>query len=388
MIIRQSRPEAVPRNILLLSIACSCIVCASTAHADAGTPLMWVGFLHLTLGNLVIGIVEGILVWRLLHSRLARAIPWMICANYMSMMCGFLLAAGLAGWIARVRNTPPLYLVAWGLVACTAVSYLASVMLEWPFVWLSGVKGSRSWSRAGRVSLIINAASYAVLIPIYLMSSHNTAITQTHFKNPAEFVRSPIAWVYYIGLDDGAVWRVRTDGTNRERVLDARLSGQNSMLYAQRNADGTGFDLIGVRAGEARNSETSETLIRGFAAQAGEWPYVNEEHTHGSPSGRPVGLWLAWGAAVDLRPADKRTWTARTGFHVVDGLMIQNMDKEYRLVSVETPFLWWDARCATVVPSGQIVWQLGPQILIYDPESRNLGVLALGQGPVVGLDAG
>jgi hypothetical protein len=33
--------------------------------ADAGTPLMWAGFAHLTIGNLLIGLFETVVVrWR------------------------------------------------------------------------------------------------------------------------------------------------------------------------------------------------------------------------------------------------------------------------------------------------------------------------------------
>ena len=46
----------------------------------------------------------------------------------------------------------------------------------------------------------------------------------------------------------------------------------------------------------------------------------------------------------------------------------------------------WFARWATVLPSSQIVFQLGPQIVLLDPETRDMGVLAIGQGPVVGFD--
>ena len=40
--------------------------------ANAGTPLMWAGFCHLSVGNLVIGLMEAaVIVWLLHHRRLA-----------------------------------------------------------------------------------------------------------------------------------------------------------------------------------------------------------------------------------------------------------------------------------------------------------------------------
>lgn len=49
------------------------------------------------------------------------------------------------------------------------------------------------------------------------------------------------------------------------------------------------------------------------------------------------------------------------------------------------PFLAWIARNATILPSDQVVYQLGNQIVILDLSTRKLAFLALGQGPVVGL---
>jgi hypothetical protein len=41
-----------------------------TLIADAGTPLMWAGFAHLTIGNLLIGLLEaGIVRWRFAASK-------------------------------------------------------------------------------------------------------------------------------------------------------------------------------------------------------------------------------------------------------------------------------------------------------------------------------
>jgi hypothetical protein len=38
-----------------------------TASANAGTPLLWAGFLHLLFGSAILGIVEGTLIAWLFH---------------------------------------------------------------------------------------------------------------------------------------------------------------------------------------------------------------------------------------------------------------------------------------------------------------------------------
>src|SRR5438094_158845 len=59
--------------------------------ADSGTPLLWAGTLHLLLGNLLIGILEGRLLAWLYRLKAPRAIEIMIAANYVSMIAGILI---------------------------------------------------------------------------------------------------------------------------------------------------------------------------------------------------------------------------------------------------------------------------------------------------------
>jgi hypothetical protein len=50
----------------------------SVAYANAGTPLIWAGILHLAVGNLVIGIVEGALLAWLFKALQERAIVLLV----------------------------------------------------------------------------------------------------------------------------------------------------------------------------------------------------------------------------------------------------------------------------------------------------------------------
>ena len=63
----------------------------------------------------------------------------------------------------------------------------------------------------------------------------------------------------------------------------------------------------------------------------------------------------------------------------------KNADKAFKL-SVETPFLALEIINATVLPGDEVVFQAGNQVCIFDRESRKLGVLARGRGPVVVLE--
>jgi hypothetical protein len=51
--------------------------------------------------------------------------------------------------------------------------------------------------------------------------------------------------------------------------------------------------------------------------------------------------------------------------------------------SFETPFVAWSVRNATHLPSDRILFQLGDdQICVYDPEKKEIALLAEGRGPI------
>ncbi len=60
----------------------------STVQADAGTPLMWAGMLHLFIGNAVIGCFEGFILAKFFSLKMRRTIGLLIAANYFSAWVG------------------------------------------------------------------------------------------------------------------------------------------------------------------------------------------------------------------------------------------------------------------------------------------------------------
>jgi hypothetical protein len=56
---------------------------------------------------------------------------------------------------------------------------------------------------------------------------------------------------------------------------------------------------------------------------------------------------------------------------------------ELRVVAVETPFFQLEPRHATLLEGGQVVYQLGRWIVLYELETRRLAVMGLGRRPVV-----
>ena len=55
-------------------------------------------------------------------------------------------------------------------------------------------------------------------------------------------------------------------------------------------------------------------------------------------------------------------------------------------LGLETPFLWWWAREATILPGDLVVFEMGRQILVLDVRARKLGLLARGRAPLVAVE--
>jgi hypothetical protein len=77
--------KRLPRILGLIALL-TCV--PLTARADAGTPLMWAGMLHMVFGNAIIGIFEGLILARVFKLKSGKCVLVMICANYFSAWGG------------------------------------------------------------------------------------------------------------------------------------------------------------------------------------------------------------------------------------------------------------------------------------------------------------
>lgn len=378
---KQACAAALFLTFLLLPVA---------AHADAGTPLMWVGMFHLAILNFGIGILEGSVLARLFRLPKLSTAGWLIPANYLSAFAGFLLLRAAWNPLMHLRpDLPPLLKAGPLLFALVAASFLLSVLLEWPFcAWaMRSVQGG--WRISLRASFIAQAASYVLLIPFYLLVSPISLLTAAHLDKNLGFVRTPMATVFYINPLDGSVWRIQTNGTRKRKVLDATIHDPDTRLFVRLNPKSHQYDLYDVRRlphvygpDELQETKLISNVGTGCAP---------------SPHGREAETWFNCGKPADLRPKSQRKLTVSTEFWANEGISIipgdpaekWNKKKDYTL-AFETPFADWICRNATVLPSDQIVFQLGRskddgQIVILDMVQKRLGFLTMGQGPIVVL---
>jgi len=171
--------------------------------ANAGTPLLWAGMLHLAFGNALIGLGEGLLLARLFSIPKRKSVWIMILANYASAWLGGLLARG------AIVHTLPLDLNNgwkwfWLMVV---VTYVMTLIIEWPLVaWC--LRGKQGWlKRSLAASLGVQSASYVVLFGWYWMASGTSLYTKRNIVAPADLSLPDSVFVYFIGPVDGNVYK-------------------------------------------------------------------------------------------------------------------------------------------------------------------------------------
>jgi hypothetical protein len=342
------------------------------ALANAGTPLMWARGIHLFVGNLAIGIGEGLLLAVLFKKRAAPCIGIMIVANYFSAWIGgFLLTTNLSDWLGLDLNTAWRWL--WIMVVA---AYFLTVLLEWPFVAFC-LRGSSGW-RAKTVwgSLVVQAASYVVIFGWYWAASGTSLYREVAIVPAAEIHVPKGTVLYFIANDDGDVYALDLSQKEPRKVHELGSRSWFDRLQATASDTDSGqWDLI-ARLVTDQKEPTLKTVLHNFATVV---PTPTERSGYEE--------WANSGEVSRLGTAGESGWKFRAGFWAFEGLSGENAKDGRRLhLSLETPFLEWYVRNATQLPGDQVVFQLGrDQICILDPVAKKIALVARGWGPIVAL---
>lgn len=374
--LRRAAPPRFQRFGLPVLAALGLFILPRAASANAGTPLIWAGILHLAFGNILIGIGEGLIISRLFAVPCKRTVPWMILANYISAWAGGLFLRG------AIVDALPLDLNNgwqwfWIMVI---LAYLATLVLEWPFVaWC--VRGRDGWlSQSLLGSVAAQSASYVLLFGWYWAASGTSLYTGMRVVKPSEIPLPEAVSVYYISGEDGDVYQRRLTGEGGRKICGLGAKGKNDRLLVRANAsDSRRWDLVAYRENGAERDHRLVEIRPGLEIDcAPDWRVA-----HLNPP-QYEGTWFNFGQVEPLGGARTSSWQFVTGFWPVEGLTARNQATGERLrFSYETPFGSWTIRNAVHLPTDKVLFQLGTdQICLFDPATRRVALLWHGQGPV------
>jgi len=346
------------------------------AFANAGTPLMWAGMLHLVFGNALIGFAEGALLAWLFSVPRKKSISVMILGNYVSAWLGGLFLRG-----ALVNALPIDLNNGWRWFwIMVVVTFCMTLVLEWPFIaWC--FRGTTDWFRRSvRAAIVTQSASYVVLFGWYWMASGTSLYTQMTIVQSADLSLPESVLVYFISPADGDVYSRPLAGGGARKIFQLHSKERNDRLFVHPSIGDTNrWDLAArIDTTDHRDARIVDVLTNMSVEAAPDW---RSTRTHPP---RYDGTWFNFGKTPAIGSATNSSWEFWAGFWSIEGLRAYNKTTGEKVrFSYETPFGYWTVRNAVHLPSDKVLFQLGDdQICVFDPVSRRVALLWHGRGPM------
>jgi len=337
-------------------------------------PAAYAVFFHLTIGNVLLGVLEGALLAALFKRRIFTGVLVMVSANVaVSFIGGADMLWFAQGAVPRFIGDAPLYRVGAALAACWLVGYAAAVLITTPFCWwlLRGASDTPTrWKGALLAAVISQAVGFAVIVPFHLGAGTMSVFTAVKTDPKLSFLtaQSLRYWIYFVHTETGEAHRIRPDGTALERV--AAATGPLRSLALSQSTMSAGCDLLGIPAQPA-DAEPIVVVRRVCGAVSWDKPVI---HATATTDGT--------GDARDMRTTPGRVGASASG-QPHEGLRVSLNGNVYH-VGLEAFPLSWEVRHPTVIDGDVIIFQFGGQVVALETRTRRIGmVFARGRSPVV-----
>ncbi len=359
------------RRMKLLILLMISGIFVETAYANAGTPLMWAGFFHLAIGNLFIGIAEGLLLGFIFRRPKLQSIGIMILANYVTALLG---AGILENVEPLIERSIGLYEIQRFIWMAYATAFLFTIIAELPFIYIMMQKTKQAIVRTLIASVIIQTLSYGAIFYWYWGCSYDSLFRNTTIVQTLE-TQNPEATLYFLG-EDKNVYEMRLDGSDRQKIFDTPNKAELMKLYLQSSETGINLCVSCLEDFYVERQIDRIVVKENVLPESFRHVLNIEEHQ------------MVETEAIDYRSQDQQAWEVSTAFWAAGGLILRNAKtKERYYINLETPFAQWYVRSATVLPGDEVVFQMGPQICLYSHPTGEITQLTKGTSPVVVLNS-
>ena len=335
---------------------------------------MWASMLHLVFGNVILGVLEGLLLSRMFQCPKGKSILLLIAANYVSAWVGGFLVAGYvhSSVDITVQN------VQYWFQAFVLVAFIFTLLLEFPLFWFVLGSRERRLHHALKATVAVNGISYLLLFGWYWMASGTSMMSDLEVVPSHEMEVAEPYVLYFISRDGDRVLRMDLNDPDSVTPISAVAAPHRVDRLFVLPRVGSGFDLLTRLEADARGSVFQARVLADFAEQAPvEWR-ISEGHSKEVESS-----WFNFGPVPSI--AASSDWEYWTGFWPVEGLGGKNeRTGETVRFSLELPFAAWPVRNATQIDGDYVVAQLGEdQICMIHPASSRIALLVRGRGPIV-----
>jgi hypothetical protein len=348
--------------------------------ANAGTALMLMPLLQLLYGNFIIGLLEATALRALIGVRFWRGLGFCILANYVSLIAGLVLFPMFTTRLADATlGAPDALNFGHYIMALIVTAFVASFLVEWPIIRLAWERARRRLVLTLTGVLVAQLISHTVMIYFYGAASGFTLHREGITIEPTPHFAAIDATVYYIDRDDWTVQSIPIRGGASTVVahIEPLQRRFDSRLFALKDLDTGNANLWLVPERWVRKPEAILLAELGPAVER-------------LPAMAPLEALSAtqnWEtAALPVHEPGENEWDLRMGWSwAAEGVSLRRQDDvstDHR-VAVELPGLAWRADSPHLLPGDQLLYQLGPYIVLYDIESRRLAIITRGESPAV-----
>ena len=349
---------------LLIAITAFAVVYSPTsALADVGTPLVWGSALHLLLGNAAIGVFEGWLLARYLKLPWPRPVWPLILANYFSAWLGTLLLPFLFD-----RYATDIYVVGRVIGALIFLSFVLTLVIEWPFVYRAIPKGRLRLQQSLLGSLVIQSASYVVLFGTYFALSGTSLLTKFD-RVPTDQLSLPAGvQVLSISQADGNVYSFTSATAPDRKVFQLGSTNVWDRLGLRDSLESTNaWDLIAFRD----RLEDGRVVV----------PQITSDDRISAVDASFLNRYYGWGIRPhQIDEATNSTWRFSWAHWPDVGMWARRGNEQVRL-ALGTPFGGWSPLRLVHLPGDLAILQLGTaQVCLVDMPHRKIALLRRGYG--------
>lgn len=362
-----------------LGLALVLLLVPGAANADGYAPLAVWTIAHVLMWNILIGVGQGLLLARVFRTGYLAAVVSMITANYVSTIVGATLSFCIAqhGYAnslipediyGRIDLTVLLTASVLGWIAVT-------LLVQWPFCLIPLAR--RVPKRPGLFAattyacLLVNVIPCALQLPWFLSTNVHSVFTDVRIERNLSFAGSGSTLIYYISGQDGDVYSVSPDGTNRRKAFNTDMHNPDSHLMVCMENDKHYADLY-----LCPGTETAHPLLLQKRIAR-----VSGVYTKDPPYRDDVSSCHYHDARYDL---GDRKWHARPAMGALLWAYNSEAHREYE-IGLYTYLAAWPVKQVMTLPNDIIVFQLGKQVVVFAPKLGKIGLLAMGRGPVVVL---
>ena len=358
--------------LITLSISAFLLIIVYTV---IGTTIAHATILYGIFGNLIVGSGEGLLFSMVYRIPRRKGIPRMILANYFAF-------AGILVFTLLLRNRGMDTTIYNGwkyLIVATILSGLVFFLIKAFFVFYNFRHRSYALWRTLRASVSIELPLYLIICLWYIPACTIGIYTESVLEESMNFIKEPNWRCYYISPEDSSIKVIFIDNGKSELVYSDSFP-ETARLVLQVSKSYRSFDLY------FRYPQNDTHEKRLVAENIGRIPDHIERYND---------LDTYYANVTELRPENQRFRQALSGSGRFKGLRIvaptngrtsarfPGSDNDGFTIALHTPFLSWPVRCATIIPGDQIIFEMGKQICLFDPDERKLALIARGRCPVV-----